>query len=38
MPAILRDVDSVNLWLNDFSAKHETVLGPCEDPDLVSVP
>ena len=38
MPVILRDVDLISLWLNDLSAKHETILLPCEDPDLVSGP
>lgn len=35
MPVILKDADSINLWLNDSSAKRETILRPCEDPKLV---
>ncbi|XP_020245571.1 uncharacterized protein LOC109823662 isoform X2 [Asparagus officinalis] len=38
MPVILRDTGSIDLWLNDSMAKHETVLGPCEDLDLVWYP
>lgn len=36
MPVILRDTGSINVWLTDASAKLETILGPCDDPDLVS--